>query len=154
MSVPRIEYIALNIETAINEINVANNFNQNLSAVRPKRNDYKLEAPVDGKVLVWQDDEEKNEEAAIGTQDWRQPFTLEAIVLDSDEATESIDTRLNKVCCDIQKKLLEDVTRGGYAYDTIIMPSMKFDDGEGFSGIAVEVVVCYRTSYTDPYSAA
>ena len=58
MSVPRIEYIALNIETAINEINVANNFNQNLSAVRPKRNDYKEEAPVDGKVLVWQDDEE------------------------------------------------------------------------------------------------
>lgn len=154
MSVPRIEHIALNIEIAINAITIANGFNQNLKAVRPKRNDYKHEAPIDGKVLIWQDDEEKNEEAAIETQDWRQPFTLEAIVLDSDASTESIDTRLNKVCADIQKKLLEDVTRGGYAYDTIIMPSMKFDDGEGFSGIAVEVIVCYRTSYLDPYSAA
>jgi hypothetical protein len=90
----------------------------------------------------------------LETQDWQQPFLLMAFVIDSDTATASIDTRINQARADIQKKLLLDATRGGYAYDTVILPSQEFDDGNGFSGIAVKIAVKYRTNYMNPYAKA
>ena len=154
MTTPRIEYIAVNIEAAVNAITTANGFNQDLVAVRPKRNDFSDIVPEDGKVLIWQADEEQAGEQAISTQQWIQPFVLIAIVLDSEDAGTSIDTRLNQVRADIQKKMREDIKRGGYAFDTILLPCAKFDDGEGFTGIAVEIAVHYRVNDDDPYSAA
>ena len=148
---PVIELIAKNLETAINAITVANGYKQTLKAVRPRRNDFSDITPDDLTVLIKQADEEQGQEP-IGTQDWTQPFLLMAIVLDSDSATASIDTRINQVRADIQKKLLVDVTRGGNAYDTTILPSQEFDDGNGFSGIAVKIAVKYRTQYTNPYA--
>ena len=146
MSYPVIEYIAEDIEAAINAITRANGFNQDLVAVRPRRNDFSDIAPVDGTVLIWQDDETEPEEQLYSTQSWVQPFCLQVIVLDSDTAVSSIDTRLNQVRADIHKKLREDITRGGYAYETEIAPSIKFDEG-----IAVFVNVHYRTKENDPY---
>lgn len=154
MTTPRLEYIAINIEAAINAITEGNGFNQTLVAVRPKRNDFSDIVPEDGKVLVWQGDEAEPEEEAIGTEQWIQHFALEAIVLDSDDASTSIDTRLNQVRADIQKKLREDITRGGYAFDTELLLSVKFNDGEGFTGIEVNIAVHYRVKEDDPYSAA
>ena len=99
-----------------------------------------------------QADEEEPEKQANGTKEWLQPFVLMAVVLDSDRSTDSIDTRLNKVRADIQKKLRQDPYRGNNAMDTILLPSNKFDDGKGFSGIAVAVAVEYRTLENDPYT--
>ena len=152
MSVPLIETIAVEIAARINEITTANGFNQTLVAVRPKRNDFSDIPPVDGKVLIWQGDETPPGEEAIGTEEWLQEFLLIAIVIDSDAAATSIDTRLNQVRADIQKKLMADHTRGGNAVDTSFRGSWKFDDGEGFSGITVNCVVHYRTQYLNPYT--
>lgn len=154
MSTPIVEHIAANIKTAVDTITVSNGFNQDLVAVRPKRNDFSDILPEDGKVLIWQGDEERPEEAVISAETWIQPFALMAIVLDSDDAETSIDTRLNQVRADIQKKLKEDIRRGGYAFDTEFLPSAKFDDGEGFSGIAVNIAVYYRVKEDDPYTKA
>lgn len=152
MSTPRIEHIALNIKSAIDLITTANGFNQDLTAVRPKRNDWKDEPAEDNKVLIWQLDEKEPEAEGMGSQQWIQPFSLIAYVIDSDTASASIDTRINQVRADIQKKLCEDVTRGGYAFDTAILPCAKFVDGEGFSGIEVIIEVHYRTEEDDPYT--
>ena len=151
-NLPIIEKIAAEITDRINEITVAAGFNQTLVAVRPKRNDFSDIAPVNGKVLIWQGNEAPPEAEAIGCEEWLQEFLLVAIVKDSDAATTSIDTRLNLVRADIQKKLIADPTRGGNAIDTKFQGSYKFDDGEGFSGIVVAVVVHYRTQFKDPYS--
>lgn len=154
MSTPVVEHIAANIKTAIGEITEADGYNQNLTAIRPRRNDFSDIVPKDLVVLVKQADEEESEEKPLMIGQWDQPFVLMAIVLDSDDAVTSIDTRTNQVRADIQKKLLVDPTRGGYAFDTVILPSAEFDDGEGFTGIAVKVVVKYRTKYNDPYTKA
>lgn len=151
MADPVIELIAKNLETSINAITVANGYNQTLKALRPRRNDFSDVTPDDLTVLIKQADEEQGVDP-IAKQDWSQPFFLIAIVLDSDAATASIDTRINYVRADIQKKLLIDVTRGNNAYDTIILPSTEFDDGNGFSGIEVKIAVKYRTQYTNPYA--
>jgi len=152
MSTPIIESIALNIETTINLITVVNGFNQDLVALRPRRIDFVDTAPADGIVLIKQDAEDLAESQGMQESRWQQKFVLMAIVLDSDEANTSLDTRLNKVRADIQKKLMEDRTRGGYAKDTRILPSFEFDNAEGTSGIAVEIIIEYATVFNDPYT--
>lgn len=154
MSTPVIESIAVNITAAINAITTGNGFNQTLVAVRPRRNDFSDVSPKDGVVLVVQADEEQVDEQAYNSKEWLQPFVIMAIVLDSDDASASIDTRINQVDCDIKKKLREDPQRNSNAINTTILPSVKFDDGEGFTGIAVKCVVNYRTLEDNPYTKA
>jgi hypothetical protein len=148
---PKIEYIAENILATINAITVENGFNQTLVAMRPKRNDWRDVIPEDNKVLIVQEAEEIIL-TQVGQQRRQHAFIIEALVIDSDAATDSIDTRRNKVRCDIEKKLKEDYKRGGYALDTDIESSTMFDTGEGFSGVAIRVIVECELPYGNPYS--
>lgn len=152
MSTPILEYIASNIASTINGVTILKGYNQDLVAVRPKRQDWYNEPAVDGKVLVVQDNDDPADEKFLGTHSWNQPFLLICFVIDSDAATLSIDTRMNQVKSDIRKILMDDVTRGGYAIETMIGGSVKFDNGEGWSGVALEITVYYRTSEMDPYT--
>ena len=153
MSTPITEYIAENIKDAINAITETNGFNQDLTAIRRKRTDFYDVAPEDGKVLIMQVEDEKPEQP-VGVAEWLQKFLITAIVIDSDDVADSIETRTAEVRDDIRKKLVEDTTRGGYAIDTINGPAAPFDDGESFTGIVLEVDVHYRTQFADPYVKA
>ena len=151
MSTPITEYIAENILAAINAITIANGFNQTLVAIRRKRTDFYDVAPETNKVLIMQvEDDELVKPAGLAA--WSQKFLITAIVLDSDDATDSIETKMSKVRDDIRKKLCEDTTRGGYAIDTINRAAAPFDDGEGFTGIILETDVYYRTLFENPYA--
>lgn len=154
MAVPIKEDIAVNILAAINAVTVANDFNQDLTGIRPRRNDFSDVMPTDKTVLIKQADINKPGEQAISTVEWNQRYSLSAIVIDDDDEADSIDTRLNQVEADIQKKLMEDPTRGGNAIDTIILPSMEFYEVDGFTGIEINIVVKYRTEIEDPYTRA
>lgn len=151
MATPVSEYIAVNIEAAVNQVTIANGFNQDLLAVRRRRNDFPDIAPEEGKVLITQGDEESTASQFTGTMQWLQAFELEAFVIDSDKALVSIDTRINQVIADLRKKLCEDHTRGGHAIDTILGGSSRYYD-EGFSGTVVTIQVLYRTKEDDPYA--
>jgi hypothetical protein len=151
MSKPVIESIAENIETCINEITVANGFSQNLIAIRPRRLDFDGILLSDGKVTIWQGDHEAAAEPANMCSEWVVQFAVTALVIDSDEETDSIDIRLNTVASDIIKKLAEDVTRGGFAIDTLF-PSIAKIDTEENTGITVIAAVHYRTALNDPYT--
>ena len=153
MSVPVIEDIAKNIKDSIAEITVANGFNQTLSAVRSRRNDFSDISPDNLTCLIVQLEEDKLD-SAIGTYEWNQHFLLMTLVIDSDDSTDPIDSRRNQVKSDIIKKLRNDPTRGGFGFDTDILASSMFDDGEGFCGVAVEVAVHYRVEEDDPYTQA
>lgn len=159
MSTPIIELIAENIETTLNGITAEAGFNQDLRAIRSKRNDFSDIAPEDGVVLIAQQGDERakankpdeSEEDGTDTMLWNEGFLLMALVINSDTNQDAIDFRRNQVKSDIRKQLLKDTTRGGYARDTFIGGADLFDDGQGFSGIAVHITVEYRTKYEDPY---
>ena len=154
MSTPIIESIAEDIKDAINLITTGNGFNQTLTAIRPKRSDFLASAWDDLTVLVNQVEAEKPEGAIFATT-WRQYFIIMAIVIDSDDASTSIDTRLNQVAADIEKKLMEDATRGANAIDTEITAKTPFaDDETALTGIAIQVAVDYRTVMENPYTKA
>ncbi len=146
-----IEQIAAEIETAINEITVANGFNQTLTAIRPRRLDFVGILLNDGKVFIWQGDHNAVENPASMAAEWLVEFSIGALIIDSDAETDSIDTRLNDVAADILKKLKEDHTRGGFAIDTLF-PSIAKIDTEEVSGVIVTITVHYRTQYADPYT--
>ena len=153
MSTPITEYIAEDLKVAINAVTMANGFNQDLTAVRRSRTDLRNVPAGDGVVLIMQVEDEPLEEP-VGVASWVQKYLISAIVLDSDDASTSIETKMAKVRDDLRKKQVEDPTRGGYAIDTINGPATPFDDGEGFTGITLETEVHYRTQYADPYTKA
>jgi len=154
MTVPIKENIAVNIKAAIDAITTVNGFNQDLTAVRPMRNDFKDVIPADGVVLIKQLNADKPEAQAYSTVEWVQMYALMAIVLDGDDVTTTIDTRLNQVEADIQKKMREDPKRGANAIDTILLPSVEFYDGKKFTGISVNIAVKYRVKEDNPYTKA
>lgn len=156
MSDPIIEAIAVEITEAINAITVANGFNQDLAATRPTRLDFlDGEGQQDLTVLIVQQDPDEDEESSTEgnppAKAWIQPFWCIAYVIDSDNATDPIDSRKNKVRSDIEKKLRSDPTRDGNAWDTRVRAPESFNLGPAATGIIVVVDVLYKTSEDDPY---
>ena len=151
MSTPVIENIAVNVYDAVNLITTGNGFNQTLTGYRPKRIDLSDITFKTGVVLIEQGDPEKLGAVNLATE-WIQPFYLHVCILESDAIATTIDTAINKARSDIEKKLTEDVTRGGYAIDTEILAPTKWQAAEGYSGITVNVSAKYRTLSNDPYT--
>ena len=153
MSTPIIEQIAVKIVEAVDAITVANGFNQDLTAVRPKRIHLESDLNADNTVIIEQESAERH---SMTTEEitWLQAFTLQAIVIDSDTADEAIDTRLNKVRADIEKQLTGATYRemGGLADGVLLKAPEKFIAGPAISGIAVNIDVMYTTDYADPYT--
>lgn len=154
---PIVEQIAVKVAEAIGQITEGNGYTHNLVPLRPKRLDYEDVSPSDCTVLVWQEDDEDNDEISMtGAQGWSQTFVLMAVVIDSDTATESVDKRINEIKSDIRHKLRQNPKFGGNLgiVDTYWRGSAKFDDGEGITGVAVLVDIEYRTKENDPYTKA
>ena len=153
MSTPIIEHIAANILTTINTVTTAGDYNQDINCIRPKRVDF---------VTPWKDLdavlnqlESEDIDLGNGVKGWQQSFICEVVVIDSDDSASTIDTRLNQIAADIEKALTADVTRGGYAIETSITGTQRFEaDDAGPGGIAIEFFVDYRTVYNDPYTQA
>lgn len=153
MSTPVIENIALQLVALIGQITVGNGFNQTLTPVRPKRIHLEGDITKDGTVIIDQEGAEVATDANEITQ-WRQAFTLQALVIDSDDATDPIDTRLNKVRSDIEKKLMTGTNwkLGGYAEGVLLRSAEKFIADPQVAGIAVNIDVLYSVLTNNPYS--
>lgn len=158
MSDPIVEQIAENIVADIAAITEANGFNQDLLPKRPLRLDFEdFKTQTDRTVLVVQDnpvfavEDDGRLHGNPMKLDWAQPFVFICFVRNSDDDNEPIDTRMNRIKADIEKKLQEDTTRGGLAYDTKIMPSERMDKNDG---ILVGALVFYRVAENDPYTGA
>ena len=154
MSTPIKENIAVDILAAINAITTGNGFNQTLIARRTTRIDWWNESAGDLEVLIVQEDEEETDDQPTMAKQWNIPFVIVAHVINSDDSSAAIDTRLNQVEADIKKKLMADNTRGGYAIDTTIRPAVSFaNEGYTDSGIMVNIEVLMRHKINDPYTA-
>lgn len=153
MSTPIVEQIAVKLKDAVDAITAANGFSQDLTAVRPKRIHLEGDINTDLSVIIEQENLAEIETDSTTHIIWRQPFTLQAMVIDSDEATAAIDTRLNTVRSDIEKKLMEDGTwdLGGLG-EILLKSAEKFIADPQMAGIAVNIDVLYQVSKTDPYS--
>ena len=152
MTTPIIEHIAANIETTIDLITTDNGWNQTLTSKRPTAVDYKNAAWDDLDVLISQVNGDEDE-GPLNVKTRNQHFDIMAIALNSESSSVTIDTRLNAIFADIEKKLMEDETRGTYAIDTTIHnPTFFKDNAGGLTGVNIDISIQYRTVLTDPYT--
>lgn len=142
MSTPVLETIAQALADTVAQI-------ESLTVLRPKRAYFWDEVTADLTVVIQQDAPSKGEHTYY-TQDWLQPFELLCLAQDSDQATASIDTRLNQLRADIEKKLLADDTLGGLAVGLTLEPPTYVSAGP-LTALVMRVIVHYRTAYHDPY---
>ena len=152
MSTPIIETIAVKIAALVDGVTVAAGYNQTLTAVRPKRIHLESDINTDLSVIIEAED-------AVIEQDsnthiiWRQGFALQALVIDSDEATAALDTRLNQVRSDIEKILMDGDNWQLDGYGEILLKSAeRFIADPAVAGIAVNIDVLYQVNKADPYS--
>lgn len=151
MSTPIVEQIANKLVDYVNAITQANGFNQDLTAIRPKRLHLESDINRDRLVVIQQEEVADVEEESTSTIIWLQTFAIQAIVVDSDDATDSIDKRLNTIRSDIEKKLMSDDCRKLDGLGIIYLSgATKFIDDAANSGISVDVIVRYEVLTNDP----
>jgi hypothetical protein len=152
MATPIVEHIAAEIADLIDAITVAAGFHQDLTAIRPKRLHLESDVNADGNVVIEQLDADIEAESTT-TIIWRQGFTIQALVIDSDEATAAIDTRLNQVRSDIEKQLMSggNCNLGGYGR-LMLTSAERFIPDPQTAVIAVNVDVLYEVQIDDPYT--
>lgn len=152
MSTPIVESIGAFIETAIGEITVVNGFNYTLTASRAKRHFLEDEVLDDLNAYIIQGKTESKGEV-LGATDARvvkKEYMIWVVALQSDTATEVIDTKLNQIGADVEKKLCTDPTCGGYAKHLDIVNVEPTDTPE--TGVLVTIEVTYSVVWNDPYT--
>lgn len=133
-------------------ITTGEGFNQTLIAHRPRRIDFLDQAWQDKDAIIKQGDSAKLSDQGLMI-DRRQTFEITVIAIDVDSETASIDTRLNAIQADVEKKLYADLTRGGYAYSTSVEGSTMLNPNDGGpGGITITITVDYRTKTGDPFT--
>ena len=156
MADPIIEQIALKIVELLEGITIANGFRQDLTIKRPKRIHLESDLAADNTVMVQQDASERMADDQ-DSEDiyWKQTFALDVYLIDSDDATTSLDIRINNVRSDIEKKLCAaaNIYLGGLA--EIIYPEGSerfnaFGEDASFAGITLNYSVQYKTAFGDP----
>jgi hypothetical protein len=107
--------------------------------------------PVNKALVMYQDDP-REDEPEYGFKQWIQPFAIDCYIRPSDTDAMAVDTRINALRAEVEKKLREDYTFGGYALDARIRAPEAFLTGEGFEGVRVNVEVTFRHNENDPFS--
>lgn len=79
---------------------------------------------------------------------------LEIWTRQDEEGTSDSDTILNSLLLDVEKALMADCTRGGYAVDTAVGSIVPFEtiDGKPDFGAFVELEITYQHAFADPAS--
>ena len=158
MSEPIIEQIAVWLKDALSDITRANGYQQDLDVRRPEDLWLDKESIHDGTTIIVQSHAEGNR--STSHQHWDQIFESHTYFIPEKNASLSMDTRINRVAADIQKRIgveLENPTGGrfinGLARDIFFLDAFIYEDAKKQADVLqLEIVVDYQTSATNSYS--
>ncbi len=144
------ESILENIKTTLQEITIANGYNNTLVSVerwKQRGNNIRL-VPC---VVVNAGPEEKQPRPNPQVTSKLSVF-LDVYMRQDDTDTTNSDTVINSLALDIEKALMIDYTRGGYAEETNIINIVPFEslEGQPIFGIIFELEIIYKHLLTDP----
>jgi hypothetical protein len=153
MIYPILELIAQNVLTTVQGVTVANGYNFTLDAHRHTRDGDKqahLEA------VITQLDDEPVEPGVYNTLEFNTPFGVGVYVIPATGDPTPIDQYCNLIAADIQKAMMVDRYRGGYAMETHVIPPQRGKvnsqkDALQYDLIVVAFNVNYRVRDIDPY---
>ncbi len=138
-----------NVAETLADVSPLEGFDVKLVVMRPRQ----LEAsPFEGACVLTIGDAERDYESMPETLiGWAQPIHVACYALPAEADQTPIDTRLVAYAAAVEQKLLEDVTRGGLAWDTIPVYSVVHY-GAGAAIVQSTFHVMYRYLYGDPSS--
>lgn len=156
MSTPVVENIALALVALIDGITIANGFNQTLNAIRPKRIHLESDLYIENNAFVLQGEGGVLIDASEVAH-WVEEFIIQVIVLDSDDATTAIDTKMNQISADIQKqfKRNDNWKLNGYSKGIDIVKTERSigvinETPQSYIDVTINVHMEYLTA--DPHS--
>lgn len=150
---PISELIALNVQTTVEAIAAGASYTNTIAGVdRP--NPSLGQQAADKRCLLVQGNPVQVAERPQMHVEWQHPFQLLAYVCESEASSTAIDTRLNTIRADIERALMVDQTRGGYATRTVIdQPEFGDISTTAHEGtVSVNFSVFYRTLWNNPYA--
>lgn len=161
MAEPIVEQIAQWLETTLAEVTTANGYQQDLAVVRPEDPWDESTAITDLTTILGQDDPERMAPRSTAGIRWRQPFIIVTFFAGRGGTGLSLDTRINRVRADIEKRLGVELAKGhgpnllcsALADDMEILPAtVGVDPDAKLTILMCAVAISYRVSATDPYS--
>lgn len=143
------ESILENIRTTLEAISIANGYTNDIASVqRWKQGGNNLrQVPC---IVISAGPEEKTQGESLIT--CRFDVNIEVWIRhDEVNLPGSTDTILNSLLGDIEKALMSDYKRGGYAVNTVISGNIPFEtvEGNAYAGIIINTEVHYRHKIGD-----
>ena len=144
------EQILENIKYTLETIRIANGYNNDIVSVQrwlQKGNTFRL-IPC----IIINAGPEEIEQTPNPLVTCKFTVYLDVFIRQEETDTISTDALLNSLLGDIEKALMVDYTRGGFAENTNIKSNMTFEavEGQPNAGIVVELEIIYQHLITDP----
>ena len=144
------ENILANIKTTLEGITVANGYANTIASVQrwDKRGNALRLVPC---IIVNAGQEEK-EMSPNPYFTCRLSVYLDVWMRQDDADSTATDTLLSSVLGDIEKALMVNNTRGGYAIDTNIKSNVPFEtvEGQPHAGLTIELEILYQHTQSNP----
>ena len=148
-----LEQIAQKIKTELLELKTAGTV---ADVIRPVRYG-KAPSFVHNLLILEQGPERVDEEVtnpSFGLLYRVQRFRVICCVSLAETSSDAVDTHINNMVGNVQKKLLENRTWTGLAADTILLPVVLFPSSATIDGAWVDVDVHYRVAENNPFAQA
>jgi hypothetical protein len=144
------EKILENIRTTIATVTIANGYVNTLASVQRWKQIGNSCKDIPCVVIV--EDSENKKPVPNPNFSCILPVDILIYTRQEESDTRSTGTLLNSLLADVEKVLMVDVTRGGYAHDTNITGNDPFPTvpGEPAAGIILNIEIEYQHTQTDP----
>lgn len=144
------ESILAELKTTLAGIAVANGYNNTIANVQRwmQRGNSLVQVPC---IIIGAGPEEKE---PIPNPEFtcRLSVNIEVWTRQAETDAQATDTILNSLLGDVEKCLMQDITRGGYAENTTILGNVPFETEQGapHAGIIIQVEIIYQHNAANP----
>lgn len=150
MSVTIRENIMLNLKTALEDITLAHGYNNTIASVQRWNQRGAVFSAFPTIIINAGPEDKKPEPHPLATCSFK--VYIDIWTNQPEDGTKSSDEILNSLLGDVEKALVADITRGGYAVDTNITGNLPFEtvQGQPQIGISIEIEIVYQHQISDP----
>jgi len=150
MTTSRREYILQNIKTTLETITTAHGYNNTITSVQrwSQKGNNLQSIPA----IIINSGQEAKQQEPNPQATCKFTIYLDVWTRQDDTDTTPSDQVVSGLIADVEKAMMVDYTRGGYAEDTHIMNNVPFETVEGMPsfGVQIEVEITYKHLLTDP----
>lgn len=144
------ENILSNIKTTLETITIANGYANTIASVQrwDKRGNVLRQVPC----IVVNAGQEEKQMSPNPLFTCRLSVYLDLWIRQDESDAQPTDTLLSSLLGDIEKALMVDNTRGGYAIETNIKSNVPFEtvEGQPHAGLTIELEILYQHKQSDP----